>query len=163
MACVQVEKVCQVASAAIDRGWDYTDECARLHTPGSGYGVGDIVRPAKANGFEYLCTVAGQTSLQKKVTWKNYAALDAEFDDGSARFKAQAISIASLRKTISSSIWTAPSGFVVDSGAIINAGGFQQTTARFHGGTAGTIYAVVNSVIFSDGTTATATFNVEVE
>ncbi len=77
---------------------------------GQDYAENDVVRPTRPNGFEYICTVAGQTSKREPV-WKKV--LGETVIDGSITWTAQAPSVDG-RDSIASTNLESPDGITAD-------------------------------------------------
>jgi hypothetical protein len=93
---------------ALDYGIEWSQWLANRWIAGIPFAAGSVVRPSKANGYEYL-TLAGGMSAAAAIplvepVWPT--AVGGIVIDGSIAWICQAISTASLVSTISSSIWT---------------------------------------------------------
>lgn len=150
MACRIDVTLCKTADEVKLRGFDFTAFLQNLWTRATVYVLDEVVRPPRANGYQYRATTGGQSGASAP----NFRATDgALVADGTVVWTAEPIDNASLRATIAGSVWTADDSGVTFSGeAIDSAGGRQRTSANIHGGTAGATYTVINTVTMDDGT-----------
>jgi hypothetical protein len=148
-------------------GCDLTGFCTNYYRPGEIYGLGEAVRPREIvnggrgpTGLEYVVTVAGQCGLEPQ--WPT--AVGQTVTSGSVTFTAQAISNASLAKTITGSVWEDPDGGEVttDDDTTVTSNGEQKTQAFLLAVSVTTGVEVVNRVTFSDGHIDLLAFKVKV-
>jgi hypothetical protein len=159
----QTQSVEQSVGANVERGWDWTDECARAWLPGTVYLATNCVRPPAdfANGFEYLCVKQGQSANQPPP-WSKMAIDGGSFRDGSVVWSARPCTAASLYKTISGSVWASDDEEVTLSAQTIFNTLDQQTVAQMSATPAGE-FSVTNTVTFTDGTIAIGIYELEVD
>lgn len=84
-------------------GIDWADWLANRWRPNTAAPMNQVIRPSVPNGYQYVCTTAGQTGAQEP-TWPAY--VGAAVLDGSAQWACEAMSTASLEATISQVRWT---------------------------------------------------------
>ncbi len=94
--------------------WD--DWLANLWEPNTAATVGLTIRPSYPNGYQYVCTGAGQTGAQEP-TWPAF--LGAQILDGSAIWTCEAIDSTSLEGNVTSANWTTVAGVQLDDVAIV--------------------------------------------
>lgn len=99
------------------------------------YALNAVVRPHRANGLYFVCTLAGRTSQNYPIAYPK--ASGGTFTDGSATFQAVHPSVATL-PAISSATWTVPAGLTKDTQA---ESGFV-TSVTLSAGSDGTDYEV---------------------
>lgn len=160
MTCRTIETHCQHEDARLPIAFNWSQSCAYIRAAAEVYALGEVVRPEVANGFEYICTTEGQTHQEIEPAWK--LAIGKTVKDGSVVWTCQAISIASLKKTIVTSAWSAETALVVDEPSVVDADGEEKTQAFVSGGVAGETYLVSNTVVFSDGSEDVGQVNIEV-
>src|SRR5665213_911770 len=97
-------------------GIDWTGWLENQWPSGSSVALNAVVRPSAANGFEYLCTQAGQTADQEPQ-WPLFTG--STVTDGGVVWTCQAASNASLTTTVASVVWTPPAGIAVGSQSLI--------------------------------------------
>lgn len=159
MSCLIRKSVCQHKSANLDYEADWAVECAYLWEAGRGWALNEVVRTTDATGYEGRVTTAGQSGAREP----KFRGVEADIiTDGSVGWTLQRTSAASLRKTISDSIWSAPAAVVVTNDVVLSGNGNQKTRALIACQTPGT-YEIVNTVTFSDGSVGVAIFDLEVE
>ncbi|MCS6946258.1 MAG: hypothetical protein NZM12_01435 [Steroidobacteraceae bacterium] len=128
---------------------DWHDYLARLRLPGTQYLIGTAIRLIRdqATGLEYLCSTSGVTSRTPtaEIRWPRTAGQT--LTDGSVVWTAQAVSISSLRTTITSNAWSATSG--------VNLGAEFVSDLRYQvivaGGVSGQHYEVRHRVTLANG------------
>lgn len=96
-------------------GIDWTFWLANRWRGGAAFALNFAIRPDTANGFQFICTVAGESGTEQP-TWP--AAIGATVNDGSITWTCEAIDNTSLATTLQSAIWTPPTG-VTTSGPTI--------------------------------------------
>jgi hypothetical protein len=101
-------------------------------------------RFASVAGFEYECTVAGETGKKEPILPTTIAAT---VMDGSVQLTCRAVSSGSLVATISSVVWTAPAAITVSDEEIQDT----MAIARLAGGVAGEDYSISVAATLSDG------------
>lgn len=79
------------------------DSSATAHAISTNYDVGDIVRPASANGYVYRCIVAGQSS-GTAPTWASYTTIGISFTDNTVTWENAGTSFVKL--TAANVSWT---------------------------------------------------------
>jgi hypothetical protein len=152
-----IPEFAQDPSDSLDYAFDFHDEVANLWKPGKDFIVGDVIRPARAlsTGYQYRCTVAGRTG-------KTYPALSRTLGnttkDGSVTWTAEAISAASLRKSVTSVSIPAVAGLTTSSPSFTTEAGGVVCS----GGTLGQRYLVTCRAVFSDGTQADRSFGLTI-
>lgn len=148
-------------------GFDLTKFCANYFSPGEIYGLGEVVRPREIvdggrgpTGLEYVLTQAGQCRDIEPV-WPT--TVGATVTSGTCVFTAQAISNASLIKTITNSTWSSVDEVTTDDDATTTTNGEQKTQTFF---TAVEVtqspIEIVNTITFSDGQAEKLAFKVKV-
>lgn len=149
MACRIDSELCKTPNEVKFKDLDYTAFLANVRLPGVVYLTDEVVRPPRANGFQYRATGDGQSGLSTP----NFHARDgALVTDGTLIWAAEPINNDSLRATIVTSTWSADDTSIsFTNEALDNTGGRQRTSANIGGGIAGGAYTVVNTVTFSDG------------
>jgi hypothetical protein len=140
----------------LDYTVDFDRHCTRFREPGTAYALGDRVRPKRSTGVQYRATTAGVTGTDEP-RWPTNAS--ASVKDGSVVWAAEAIGNASLRRTLSSSVWTPDSGLTVTG----KVDGTTGTTAFVSGGTIGQVYDVAVEGTFSDGSKLVAVLRLAIE
>ena len=160
MACRVVDHTCKTEVERKPWTIDYSMRfLARFWAPGTVYAADIRVRPRTPTGFQYVSS--GGQSGSREPRWTDIVVGD-ELDDGSITWTAEAISNDSLVATIASSTWAAEADLTVDTDAIVNTDGVQQTSAQFVGGTAGGTYDATNTVTLSTGAIEESIVEVEV-
>jgi hypothetical protein len=137
-------------------GVDLTKFCAHSFSPGEIDDLAEIVRPLEEDaggkgptGLQYRVTTAGQCA-NREPTWPTAAAQTVTC--GTVVFTAEAISNASLKKTITASAWTGPATILIEDEATETSDGEQKTAAFIEATEAfSTPIEIVNHVTFSDG------------
>lgn len=79
--------------------------------------VGEVIRPSKANGYEFVCSTAGQTAADEP-TW--VLPIGATTNDGSAVWTCQAVGTDSLISTVANVNWVAPPGILAVEQTLVN-------------------------------------------
>ena len=150
MSCRIDQSLCKTAAEVKLKGWDYTGFLAKVWTASTIYLTDEVVRPKRANGFQYRASSDGQSGPSAP----NFTARDgALVADGTVVWVAEAIDNASLRATIAASVWTASDTSVtISDESVDSTGGRQRTSANIGGGAAGETYTVINTVTMSDNT-----------
>jgi hypothetical protein len=97
-------------------GVNWEDWLAWLWQPNASAMAGLAVRPRVATGLEYAVITAGQTGASEP-NWPTY--VGGVVNDGSALWRAQAISAASLEDTIAATSVSAPAPIIVDSNQVV--------------------------------------------
>lgn len=167
MTCVHIEAACKTPDEIRDYSFNWINEAFAFWISARQFDAGGRVRPSVANGFEYECTVPGQTTqsteeTDAEPTWPT--TLGATVTDGSITWTCVAISTSGLHKSIANSTWTAESVDVtVEDSSFVARPGEQTTSVKVSGGTDGEVYDVVNHVTFSDGTELDAIVRLTVE
>jgi hypothetical protein len=116
-----------------------------------------VVRPSKANGYEYLCSTGGQTA-EVEPSWP--VAPGSTVTDGSVVWTCQVASTASLTTTVQSVSWMPPAGIVVSSPALT--GQVASALINATGATANQDYPVKCIATFADGENKTGILNFKV-
>jgi hypothetical protein len=158
MSCVFVAEVCKGAAEVRQFSLDLGSlRLSRRWEPSAIYDEGDVVRPTdqRPSGFEFVADNDGQSNIIEP-NWK------ASTVDGSITWSRAPISNASLRRTISTSVWTAPVGITITASSVESTGGRQVITVRLSGGTVGATYLVTSLVTYDDGQQEQFGLNVEV-
>jgi len=122
--------------------WHYI---GRTWRRGERYIVATFVRPTAPNGFEYECTVAGQTSI-REPSWPT--TVGATKVDGSVTWACRAIGNNAL-DVIGTSVWPVVQGITIaneQTDAVK-----QLTSARISGGTIGQTYEIENEITTASG------------
>lgn len=151
MPARKITTLYQDSAAKLPVEFDWTPACANLWTAGEVYGVNEVVRPSTYNGYEYKCTTAGQAAGDSALEPAWPTTIAGTVTDGSVVWTCQAISNASLVKTIATSLWD-DGGMTITGAVTVTTNGEQQTAALVEGGTVGQTYTIENTVTFSDGT-----------
>lgn len=152
MSCVIVGNDCKLPGEKLPIQIDLTKFCENNWDSRCGagiYSLGEVVRPTEGNrtGYEYIVTQAGQTLIEEP-SWPTV--IGDTVMDGSVEWTCQAISNASLQKTIVSVIWDGD-GFTVTDAFIVNTDGEQRVGCFISGDQSPGKYLVVADVVFSDG------------
>lgn len=152
MACRVVGKDCKLSGENLPIQIDLTDFCESRWNNQRGAGIyrlNDVVRPTEPNrtGYEYKATQAGQVGVVEP-DWP--IVIGESVTDGSVIWECQAISNASLMKTISTALWDGD-GFTVAGQSIINTDGEQRIKCFITGDQTSGVYLVQAAVTFSDG------------
>ena len=154
MACKTVGTICLRVGEVKPYGIDLTSFLANRWVEGEIRSLGECVRPRERsaggsgpNGFEYECTVAGQSGADEPE-WPIVPG--DTVTDGSCVWTCRGISNGSLAGTITSSLWKGMDGLVNFSGdATITTGGEQKTAVRVTGIAAGS-GEIRNEVVISN-------------
>jgi len=141
----------QDPAETLDYSAEFSGHCSRLREPDTDYATGTRVRPARANGFQYNASTGGRTGTNEP-RWP--ASIGATVQDGSVTWTCEAISDASLKRTVTTAAWTADAGITV--GTTATAG--TKSTALLSGGTLGQRYLIRCTATCSDNTTPTVAF-----
>lgn len=107
-----------------------------------------VIRPSIPNGYQFPCTVAGQTGGAEPL-WPT--AVGATVLDGSAQWTCQSIDTTSLLSTVQSALWTPPTGVVVSGQTILGQMAF--AVMDFTAAVAGTDYVVKSAATLASGQT----------
>ena len=153
MSC-DIEYFQKDPNATLDYSIDWIEWLVPVWQSGTPYGVGDVIRPARANGFLYECSVAG-ISANSAPVWPNTNTTTVT--DGSVTWTTR-IPGAAPYDLILTSTWTVGSGltYVTDSKSA------NKTTVWLSGGTAGSDYVVTNRIVTSAGRTQDQSFTIKV-
>lgn len=138
-------------------GIDWNGWLANHWLPGRNNAVNDVRRPTVPNGYEYLCTQAGQSGGYEPP-WVGSPGVGTT--DGSAAWACQAISNASLSTTVSSLVWSAQAP-IITSNPNQN-GNIGSVVANTAACIAGTDYMLVCVITGVDGTNKTGKFKLKV-
>lgn len=167
MACNEIPTRCQKSAAKLDYTFDWTVNCANRWAAGQIHGLTERIRPTIANGFEYECTMAGQSSARREPDWKSAAGVGLTINDGSIVWTCRAISNASLAKTVTASTWPTVAGLIISAEQMVNTAGEMLTSAFVEFSDAapitGTLYRLKNVVTFSDSSEDVGEVDIEVE
>lgn len=155
--CRPIVQLCQKADARRPVIFNWTPLCTRFWVGGEGYELDEVVRPTRANGYQLRCTRAGQSS-DEEPDWQSPTTagpvegdlVDAEYDDGSARWTAEIADEDSIVRKIVDSTWTAPGAVTLDGYAEQSGQGEEKTWAYASATVLGT-YRIRNLVTFDDG------------
>lgn len=129
----------------LDYAVDFEPFLVNYWERGMQYTVASRVRPNRANGFEYECTVAGQ-SAHKEPIWPT--TIGQTRIDGSITWTCRAVSSASLRTTIVGvPVWESDDLTISGESA-----SDQLALANISGGEDGESYSVLITATFADGT-----------
>lgn len=143
-------------SAELDYTADFRRHCTRYRDPDTDYSVNVRVQPRKPTGLQYNATTGGRTGAMEP-RWPT--TVGGTVTDGSVVWTAEAISSASLKRTLSSATWTVTSGIVAGTPTNTSI----DSTVLISGGTNGQTYQVACVGAFSDGTDDVAVFDLVVE
>jgi hypothetical protein len=130
-------------------GIDWADWLANRWAAGELVTAGFVIRPTTPNGFQYPCTVAGESG-GVEPTWPT--PVGAAITEGSVSWVCEDVDTTSLSNTVQSSVWVAPAGVIITSPTVI--GQITGTLLDVTGAVAGTDYLVNNVVTMSDGEVA---------
>lgn len=159
MSCV-VEKDCKEAGAVLPRAFDLSWYCSRKWRSGAYFAADTRIRVAPieaggtqpTTGWQYKALNAGWTGEQEP-TWPTTSG--GTVTDGSIVWEREAVSTASLERTISDAndvTWSGDTGMTVTLPALDTAGGQVLISALHGGGTAGRKLSTWADVTFSDTT-----------
>jgi hypothetical protein len=126
----------------------WTDWLANRWECNTAASAGQVIRPSIANGFQYICTTAGQTSSQEP-SWPSY--VGGSVLDGSAVWTAQLIDNTSLEDTLSTCTWSAADPAIALSSGQIAPGQITFVQIDTTNAVAGTDYDVTNTIDTSGG------------
>jgi len=158
MTCL-VSRACKNTGDIVPWGFDFTGYLTNEWSEGTVFLVGDVIRPADSTGYEYISS--GGQSGSSEPRWPR--TLASTVTDGSITWTAQAISNDSLRTTIDTSVWFAPTDISISVEQVYDTDGMQMTSALIGGGVAGESYDVLNTVTFDDGSVEVSIIRVSVE
>lgn len=127
-------------------GIDWSEWLANRWSRGSAVLLGFTVRPSVPNGYEFVCTTAGESGFAEPP-WP--ARLGATIRDGSVVWTCQGMANDSLKNTLSSAVWTAPAGIAASSATVL--GQISAVMLDTSAATAGVDYMVENTATMSDG------------
>lgn len=145
----------QHPSAELDYSVEFAGHCARIREPATDYALNAVVLAPRSTGLQYRATTAGRTG----TTEPRYPTTAGQtVTDGSVVWTAEAVSSSSLVRTLSTATWSATSGLTV--GTPTNAG--TKSTVLISGGVDGQDYEVTCVAECSDGTSAVASFTVQI-
>ena len=138
-------------------GIDWSQWLANPWIAGESIATSFVIRPTIPNGFQYICSTAGE-SAENEPAWP--AVVGATVSDGSVVWTCEAIDTTSLSTTVSSALWTATAGILVVGPSVAG----QITTALLDatGAVAGTDYVVNCAATFADGEVATGQIKLKV-
>jgi hypothetical protein len=142
----------QDPAETLDYSVEFGGHCARVREAGTDYVTGTRIRPAKDTGYQFNASTGGHTATVEP-RWPTSGTVA----DGSVIWTAEAISTASLRRTLSSAAWAADTGITVGTQSTVGT----KATALISGGTLGQTYLIRCTGTCSDGTLATGAFYVE--
>lgn len=152
-----IEEFEQDPADVLDYAVSFAAECVRYRDPDTSYAINACVRPVKATGLQYRAAAAGRSGTQEP-RWPEVAGQTVQ--DGSVVWTAEAISTASLIRTLSGATWTADAGLTA-SGSSVDADACA-AIANISGGTLGQSYLVRVAGTFSDGRTKNRCFGVRI-
>lgn len=139
----------------LDYAANFTPHCTRYREPDTDYAVGTRVRPFRPNGFQYSASVAGRTAGREPV-WPT--TVGGTVVDGSVTWTCEAVSAASLKRTVSAVTWTVDTGLTKSAEALSGT----LAVANLGAGTLGEKYFVRAKATCSDSTTPVVAFCVEI-
>jgi hypothetical protein len=127
-------------------GIDFSGMLANRWTMATLAALGTTIRPSVPNGYQYVCSQAGQTGATEPF-WPPVAG--AQLLDGSVQWTAEAVDTTSLEGTLNTANWTSPTGLALTFSAI------QDQTALITidatNAVSGTDYNVVCTAQFTGG------------
>jgi hypothetical protein len=141
----------QDPAESLDYAIEFALHCARLREPNTDYALNTRVQPHRPTGFQYVASGAGRSGTDQP-RWPT--TLGATVTDGSVTWTAEAISTASLARTLSNATWTADSGLTVTGAAVVGT----RATCLISGPQLGQRYLVRCDAVCSDGTTRSGAF-----
>lgn len=141
----------QDPAESLDYAVEFDQHCARLREPNTDYALNTRVRPHRPTGFQYVASAAGRSGTDEP-RWPTTAG--GTVVDGSVTWTAEAISTASLARTLSSATWTPDAGLTVSGAAVVST----RATCLISGPKLGQRYLVRCDGLCSDGTTRSASF-----
>ncbi len=133
-------------------GVDWTRWLARYRPVGSSATAGLVVRPNVANGFQYVCTQAGQSSNLTPL-WPTLSGQTVI--DGSVIWMCEDVDDSSLLSAVESVTWETEAGITFEFGAISST--FTPLLINTNTAQAGSDYVVTASVEFQNGVQMVAT------
>lgn len=122
---------------------DFARALEAVWLPGYEYSAGQYVRPSIPNGFEYLCSDAGQTNY-REPNWPRV--IDDTVIDGSVIWECKDFSD-NASDSISGQNITADTGITVDSSSINGT----RVEVKLSGGDAGSVYDVEVQAVTAAG------------
>lgn len=133
-------------------GFDFGQECARIRRADETYATNTRVRPGQRNGFQYNASTGGRSGT-REPRWPT--TVGATVQDGSVTWTCEAVSNASLERTVSGTpAWTADTGLTVASPSVNG----EIALAAISGGTLGQQYMVRCAATLSDGNVLVGAF-----
>jgi hypothetical protein len=136
---------------SLDYAVEFDRHCVRLREPNTDYSINTRVRPARATGLQYTATVAGRSGTDEP-RWPT--TVGGTVQDGSITWTAEAVSVASLLRSLNTATWTADTGVTVATPTTTTT----RASALISGGQLGQKYLVRCDGTFSDGTIRSAAF-----